>query len=442
MDWTLPSTNDQYGNYLAYLKNRDVDLALGLDPATTSPTNVPTNAIRWNSANKFWEKYNGVTWAALTSQYAIDVTSLGGHLAAEYALLVSPAFTGTPTAPTPAAGDNSTKIATTAYVMAALAQLDAITGNVTLTVADVRRYKNITAAAAVTLPLASALAVGDAITFKSSTTQATTLERQSTDTIDGATQYRIPSYATVTAMKSAAGTFILTMKPDNDVGDVKAHAGSTTPIGWEWCDNLLPNRTTFGNLFAVVGTTFGVGDGSTTFGKPDLRGRSILGRDDMGGTAANRITNAGSGIVGTTLGASGGSETVALVAANHAAHNHGVNDAGHNHTHSDPTHGHGYSDPTHAHSFSDYYQSTGITGTAAATTGKGVTVTVVTAIGESGLTTGNGTAAAGIGITIAAASTGVTNNSTTTGITTQNQGSGTAHQNTHPALVLNYIIKS
>jgi len=76
------------------------------------------------------------------------------------------------------------------------------------------------------------------------------------------------------------------------------------------------NRTTYATLFALTGTAFGVGDGSTTFNLPDLRGRVPAGKDDMGGSAANRITNAGSGIVGTTLGASSTAETVTLVTAN------------------------------------------------------------------------------------------------------------------------------
>jgi microcystin-dependent protein len=72
------------------------------------------------------------------------------------------------------------------------------------------------------------------------------------------------------------------------------------------------SRTTYATLFTLVSTTFGVGDGSTTFNVPDLRGRLPSGIDNMGGSAANRITNAGSGIVGTTLGASGGAENVTL----------------------------------------------------------------------------------------------------------------------------------
>jgi len=76
------------------------------------------------------------------------------------------------------------------------------------------------------------------------------------------------------------------------------------------------NRTTYATLFALTGTAFGVGDGSTTFNLPDLRGRVPAGKDDMGGSAANRITNAGSGIVGTTLGASSTAQTVTLGTAN------------------------------------------------------------------------------------------------------------------------------
>lgn len=72
------------------------------------------------------------------------------------------------------------------------------------------------------------------------------------------------------------------------------------------------SRTTYSKLFALVGTTFGSGDGSTTFNGPDIRGRSFFGLDNMGGTAANRITSGGSGIAGATVGAAGGTETHTL----------------------------------------------------------------------------------------------------------------------------------
>ena len=83
------------------------------------------------------------------------------------------------------------------------------------------------------------------------------------------------------------------------------------------------NRTTYATLFAQCGTSFGSGDGSSTFNIVDLRGRLPVGKDDMGGTAANRVTSAGSGISGTTMGATGGAETHALTTAEMPAHDHG-----------------------------------------------------------------------------------------------------------------------
>jgi len=60
-------------------------------------------------------------------------------------------------------------------------------------------------------------------------------------------------------------------------GTVSAFAGSTAPTGYALCDGSAVNRTTQAALFAVIGTTYGVGDGSTTFNLPDLRGRVVAG---------------------------------------------------------------------------------------------------------------------------------------------------------------------
>jgi len=67
---------------------------------------------------------------------------------------------------------------------------------------------------------------------------------------------------------------------------------------------------------------WGFGDNSTTFNVPDLRGRAGVGRDNMGGTAASRITTAGSGIAGDNLGDAGGTQTHTLTTAQLAAHTH------------------------------------------------------------------------------------------------------------------------
>lgn len=102
-------------------------------------------------------------------------------------------------------------------------------------------------------------------------------------------------------------------------------AGTTEPAGFLFCHGQAVNRTTFARLFAVIGTTFGTGDGSTTFNLPDLRGRVVAGRDNMGGTAANRLTNTGvgnPGLNGSTLGAAGGVDRLALTEAQMPQHIH------------------------------------------------------------------------------------------------------------------------
>lgn len=110
-------------------------------------------------------------------------------------------------------------------------------------------------------------------------------------------------------------------------GIVLPFAGSTAPTGWLLCAGQAVNRTAYAGLFAAIGTTFGAGDGSTTFNVPDLRGRVAAGADAMGGTAANRLTNTGAGnpgINGAAIGAAGGADRHTLTTAQLASHNHGV----------------------------------------------------------------------------------------------------------------------
>lgn len=73
-NWNQPSLTDSYSNFLSFLDARLKDLAYGLDPAVTTLTNTPTNAIRWSSANSRWEKFSAGTWAALSSLYAISIS--------------------------------------------------------------------------------------------------------------------------------------------------------------------------------------------------------------------------------------------------------------------------------------------------------------------------------------------------------------------------------
>lgn len=94
------------------------------------------------------------------------------------------------------------------------------------------------------------------------------------------------------------------------VGSVLPWLGeaATVPPGWVLAYGQNLDRVKYAAIFAIFGTKYGTGNGSTTFGMPDLRGRVLAFADNMGGTAAQRLTAAGSGVDGNTVGASGGSQ--------------------------------------------------------------------------------------------------------------------------------------
>ncbi len=140
-----------------------------------------------------------------------------------------------------------------------------------------------------------------------------------------------PYAAKFNASASAWVMFGLYANPFNlPVGSVLPYFGASAPNA----NFALPfgqaiSRTTYSVLFALISTTFGTGDGSTTFNIPDLRGRGLFGLDNMGGSAANRITVAGGNFDGTVLGNTGGAQNHTLSTAEMPAHNH--TDSGHTH---------------------------------------------------------------------------------------------------------------
>lgn len=166
---------------------------------------------------------------------------------------------------------------------------------------------------------------------------------------------------------------------------------NTAPSKFLLADGSAKSRTTYAALFAVIGTTFGAGDGSTTFNVPNKTGRTGVGRDASGSVLSGAST------IGTALGA----QTVALTAAQlPAATVNGtvaITDPGHDHTTDAPV---GLNSPT---------GSAGGTGFWLA---------------------GNKSSA-----DIAPATTGIT-----AAFTGSVAGSGDAHSNVQPSLVLNYII--
>ena len=84
-------------------------------------------------------------------------------------------------------------------------------------------------------------------------------------------------------------------------GTVSPFVGTTAPTGHLSCDGSVVSRTTYSALFAVIGTSHGEGDGSTTFHLPDYRGRFLRGTDE----SAGRDPDAGSRTAANTGGNSG-----------------------------------------------------------------------------------------------------------------------------------------
>jgi microcystin-dependent protein len=101
------------------------------------------------------------------------------------------------------------------------------------------------------------------------------------------------------------------------IGSTIDYFGSTAPnSSFVLAYGQAISRTTYATLFSLFGTTFGTGDGSTTFNVPDLRGRIIAGKDDMGGSAASRLTSTYFGVSAASVGAVGGGESKALSTSN------------------------------------------------------------------------------------------------------------------------------
>lgn len=95
-------------------------------------------------------------------------------------------------------------------------------------------------------------------------------------------------------------------------GVMKQFAGSSAPTGWLLCNGSAVSRTTYAALFAVVGSTFGAGDGSTTFNLPDTRNRVLIGGGSL-----------------YAVGATGGSADAVVVAHSHTGTTDGVGDHAH-----------------------------------------------------------------------------------------------------------------
>lgn len=194
-------------------------------------------------------------------------------------------------------------------------------------------------------------------------------------------------------------------------GDIKASGSANTQGGWLACNGSAVSRATYSALFGAIGTTWGIGDGATTFNLPDLRGKALIG---VSGSHA--------------LGATGGSETTTLSTTNLPSHNHGVTDPGHTHTFTGTAHNHAITDGGHTHTLPWHTNSSLGAGAGA----------VATPTGAGADLTGSATT----GITVNNATAGGSNASNTTGVTTNNTGSGTPATTMSPFAAVTYLVKT
>lgn len=96
------------------------------------------------------------------------------------------------------------------------------------------------------------------------------------------------------------------------IGTLSYFPDGSVPDGWLAANGAAVSRTTYSELFAKVGTTYGVGNGTTTFNLPDSRGRTLIGAGQ------------GAGLTNRALGATGGEEGVAITEAQMPLHGHPV----------------------------------------------------------------------------------------------------------------------
>jgi microcystin-dependent protein len=96
---------------------------------------------------------------------------------------------------------------------------------------------------------------------------------------------------------------------EGTLAEIRMFAGNFSPRGWQLCQGQLLSIAQWTAVFALVGTTYG-GNGQTTFGIPDFRGRAALG------------TGQGPGLPGVTLGEMAGTQSTTLITSNLPMHNH------------------------------------------------------------------------------------------------------------------------
>lgn len=200
-------------------------------------------------------------------------------------------------------------------------------------------------------------------------------------------------------------------------GIIQIFAGSTAPAGYLICDGSAVSRTTYATLFDAIGTTFGSGDGSTTFNIPDLSGRVAMGVSQ-------------SHAIATT----GGAETVSLTDIP-------------NHTHTVPSHGHANTiaatTPSYTHTVSTQpafnYNRPNSTGTRYGVYSGQATRTAYTSTSSVNATLSTSVAIAKHPATSCTMGGSIAD---CAAFDTESTGTGDGHNNMQPFVTMNYVIST
>lgn len=121
----------------------------------------------------------------------------------------------------------------------------------------------------------------------------------------------VANLASINSSLTTLGNGITSLEAQTPVGMVVPFAGASAPSGWALCDGSAVSRSANPTLWSLLGTTFGAGDGSTTFNLPNLKGKSVFGLD-AGQTEFD------------VRGETGGAKTVTLTASQIPSHTHGT----------------------------------------------------------------------------------------------------------------------
>jgi len=152
----------------------------------------------------------------------------------------------------------------------------------------------------------------------SSSSDSSNSSTSDSSTSDSLSSDSSPSSISISSSSSSDSTDVSSSSSGEasaESGAMMAFLDSTAPSGWLLCDGSAVSRTTYSDLFAVIGTAYGAGDGSTTFNLPDGRGRSIFGDD-----GATFVTGGNGG--STTHDHGGSSNGHALAISEMPSHDH------------------------------------------------------------------------------------------------------------------------